>query len=221
MTPVSQGPLGELAPSKGLIFRLTHIHNVPFILRNGLHCSRSEVLDPDFTAIGLSGLIDRRAQRTVPQEPGGTLADYVPFYFTPCSPMMYKITTGHGGVVRRSRSELVVVVSSIHRLAECEVRYLITDRHAVLNTAQFSSDPSAIDALDWERLQARNFQRDPMDPGRFERYEAECLAHRHVPVEALIGLACSDAPAQNSLEAAVADCGLKLPVAVRSHWFIG
>ncbi len=221
MTPANVQPLGELQPTKGLIFRLTHIQNVPFILRNGLHCSRSEVLDPNFIAIGLPDLIDRRSKREVPLEPGGTLADYVPFYFTPCSPMMYKITTGHGGVVRRSRSELVVVVSSIHRLAECDVRYLIADRHAYLNHASFSSDPAAVKGLDWERLQARNFQRDHNDPGRFERYEAECLAHRHVPVEALLALACSAPAEQNSVQRAVAECGLELRVAVKANWFIG
>lgn len=221
MTPVSVPPLKELEPSKGLIFRLTHRNNVPFILRHGLHCRRSEVLDPDFVAIGLPDLIARRANHAVPVEPGGTLADYVPFYFTPCSPMMLKITTGHDGIVRRDRSELVVWVSSVHALTERGVRYLISDRHAVLRTAQFSDGATALEGLDWERLRARDFRRDPADPGRFERYEAECLVHRHVPVEALLGLACSGATEQNSLQQAVAACGLELPVAVRNHWFIG
>lgn len=221
MTPAAAPLLKELASEKGLIFRLTHRDNIPFILRNGLHCRRSAVLDPNFVGIGLPDLIDRRANHQVPVEPGGTLADYVPFYFTPCSPMMYKITTGHDGIVRRDKTELVVLVSSVEALAARGVRYLISDRHAVLRTAQFSNDASALERLDWERLRARDFRRDPADPGRFERYEAECLAHRHVPVEALLGLACSGAAAQTSLEQAVAECGLTLRVATRSLWFIG
>lgn len=221
MTPVAAPLLKELAPEKGLIFRLTHRDNIPFILRNGLHCRTSDTLDPNFVAIGLPDLINARASRPVAIEPGGTLADYVPFYFTPCSPMMLNITTGRGGLRRLDRSELVVVVSSIHRLAERNVRYLISDRHAKLETAQLFDTPSALDGLDWERLRARDFHRDPDDPGRFERYQAECLAHRHVPVEALLGLACSGAMEQTSLQQAVAACGQTLPVATRSHWFIG
>lgn len=32
---------------------------------------------------------DRRAQTYVPCLPGGNPHDYVPFYFAPCSPMLY------------------------------------------------------------------------------------------------------------------------------------
>jgi hypothetical protein len=42
----------DLNPDKALIFRITHLDNVPWILDNGLHCRSSEVLDPDFVNIG-------------------------------------------------------------------------------------------------------------------------------------------------------------------------
>jgi len=98
-------PLPELGPPKNLIFRITHELNIPFILRNGLPCRNGGVTDPDFIQIGLPGLIDRPSSRPVPCEPGGTLADYVPFYFMPCSPMMYWITTGHDGVITKAPRE--------------------------------------------------------------------------------------------------------------------
>ena len=44
-----------------------------------------QTLDPEFINIGDQELIDMRASRTVPIAPGGTLADYIPFYFTPLS----------------------------------------------------------------------------------------------------------------------------------------
>jgi hypothetical protein len=68
--PARVGPFGELVRSKGLIFRLTHAQNVPFILRNGLPCSRLEVIEPNCVAIGIPELIDemvrpgRRPHRT-------------------------------------------------------------------------------------------------------------------------------------------------------------
>ena len=77
-----------LTPEKALIFRITHRSNVPWILKNGLHCRSSAIVDPNFTGIGNPELIERRRHRKVDILPGGTLEDYVPFYFTPFSPML-------------------------------------------------------------------------------------------------------------------------------------
>jgi len=40
-------------------------------------------------------LIDKRSRRVVDVTPGGTLSDYVPFYFTPYSIMMLNVMTGY------------------------------------------------------------------------------------------------------------------------------
>ena len=71
----------RLNATRALIFRITHIANVAWILRNGLHSRNSGVRDPNFIRIGNPELIQRRATRPVPVPPGGTLSDYVPFYF--------------------------------------------------------------------------------------------------------------------------------------------
>ena len=73
----------NLTAEKALIFRITHINNVQWILRNGLRCKNSDVQDPNFVRIGNLELIQRRTARNVPVPPGGTLSDYIPFYFTP------------------------------------------------------------------------------------------------------------------------------------------
>ena len=76
----------ELNPDKALIFRITHRDNVPWILEHGLVCANGQPQDPSFVPIGNRDLIGKRTHRQVPLAPGGTLADYVPFYFTPFSP---------------------------------------------------------------------------------------------------------------------------------------
>ena len=48
----------------------------------------------------------------MPIHPGGTLSDYVPFYFTPFSPMAYNIHTGLG-VNRINWRDIVVLVASL------------------------------------------------------------------------------------------------------------
>ena len=52
--------MSSLSPEKALIFRITHIANVPWILANGLHCRSSAAQDPDFVEIGNPDLIDKR-----------------------------------------------------------------------------------------------------------------------------------------------------------------
>ena len=119
----------DLSPERGLIFRITHIDNLPWILANGLHCAKG-VQDPPFVSIGNPDLITKRAIHRVPEPPGGTLADYVPFYFTPRSPMLMNISTGWKGITKRANDEIVVIVSSIASLVANDIPFLFTDRHA-------------------------------------------------------------------------------------------
>ncbi|MEK6712375.1 MAG: DarT ssDNA thymidine ADP-ribosyltransferase family protein, partial [Nitrospinota bacterium] len=50
----------NLNPGKALIFRITHVDNVPWILDHGIHCRNSEEVDPNFVDIGNPELIGKR-----------------------------------------------------------------------------------------------------------------------------------------------------------------
>jgi hypothetical protein len=213
-------PSRELTPERARIFRITHIDNVPWILGNGLHCGSSNVRDPGFVQIGNPDLITKRTARLVPISPRGTLDDYIPFYFTPFSPMLYNIKTGWNGITRRPMRDIVIFVSSLHALADNGVRFVFTDRHAYLSLARFSSRLGDLgDWIDWQILQARDFARDPNDLGKFERYQAEALAHGHVPLDALTGVVCHGAPEEARVRDLVQNAGVRLSVACRPTWF--
>lgn len=175
----------DLTPQLGLLFRITHLRNVPWLLANGIYCGNSGLRDPDFIAIGDPKLIAKRASRDVPIDPGGTLADYVPFYFTPWSPMLLNITTGHDEVPRTPVRDIAILVARLDTLASAQVRVVMTDRHAYLPKAKFTLGNDGLAAVDWKLLQARDFKRDDADPGKLERYQAEALVHRCVPAEFL------------------------------------
>jgi hypothetical protein len=95
--------LPELNPEKAFIFRIRHRNNLPWILDNGLHCRGSGKRDPNFVDIGSVELIEKRRVQPIVTAPGGTVSDYVPFYFTPLSMMAYNIHTGRN-VPRRTNS---------------------------------------------------------------------------------------------------------------------
>lgn len=209
----------DLTPVKALIFRITHRDNVPWILRYGLHCNTSSVRDPGFVTIGSEEIIGKRAKREAPDPPGGTLADYVPFYFTPLSPMLYNIKTGHGGVSQRSMDEIVILVSSLHQLVEDQLQFSFTDRHAIYATAEFYSTLDDLHRLPWKGLQAHDFEKDPEDPGKSERYQAEALVYQHVPIDSVMGLVCYNEDVESMVVEAVKRRGLQLKVDVYPGWF--
>ena len=175
---------------KALIFRIVHRDNIPWILDHGLHCKNAEVLDPNYVEIGNVDLISKRDRHPVAPPPSGTLSGYVPFYFTPFSPMMFNIKTGWGGIRKRENGEIVILVSSLRTLHQKNIPFLFTDRHAYLVAAQFFSDLARLDQIDWDMLQRRDFRNDPEDPSKKERYQAEALVHKYLPIDALLGLVC-------------------------------
>jgi ssDNA thymidine ADP-ribosyltransferase, DarT len=109
-----------LNPDKALIFRIVHKDNVDQVLGAGCHCRSTMMGRSAYVEIGNQELIQKRAQRTVPCSPGGTLSDYVPFYFTPFTPMLYNIKTGYG-VPQKPLQDIVILVSSLLRLREKKI----------------------------------------------------------------------------------------------------
>lgn len=206
-----------LNPEKALIFRIVHKENVGRVLRQGCDC-RSASAGKPYVEIGNHDLIQKRETRVVPVAPGGTLSDYVPFYFTPYSPMLLNIKTGWNGVPKRSMDDIVILVSSLRHLAEKGIPFVYTDRHAYLRTAQFSNDLKDLDRIIWPSLQARDFKRDDTD--KVDRYQAEALVHEHVSLGALLGIACYDDAAKAIVEADAAKAGVTINIAVRKGWYL-
>lgn len=209
-----------LNPDKALIFRITHIANLPWILDNGLHARSSGTLDSNYRDVGNPELIQKRANRVVPIPPGGTLSDYVPFYFTPYSPMLYNIKTGFGGMTKLPMSDIIILVSSLRTLTAQGITVLFTDRHAYLQTVAFFSDLSRLDLIPWDLLQSRNFRRDPEHPEKMERYQAEALIHRHLPVAALAGIVCYGPAQQATLQTELEKRELSLKAVAKPNWYL-
>lgn len=166
-------------------------------------------------------MIDRRSHRQVPVPvpPHGTLADYVPHYFTPYSPMLYNIKTGYNGITQRANDEIVILVSSLHRLRELELPFVFANRHAYLQTAEFFADLADLNRIDWPLLCSRNFKRDPDDPDKFARYEAEALVHRQLPLAGLLGAVCYTMAVRDGIDQLLGQRGLALNVQVLPGWY--
>ncbi len=208
-----------LNPEKARIFRIIHRANLPWVLDHGLQCGNSNVRAAQWVSLGNQDLISTRARWPVPVPPGGLLNDYVPFYFTPFSVMMRNINTGWNGVTRYPNRDILILVASLHRVAELGLRFLFTDSHANNSLAKYYSALADLDKVDWKLLQARDFRRDPDDLAKFGRYQAEALVHQYYPVQGLSGVVCYTENAKIEIEQALAVRGLHLQVVARTGWY--
>lgn len=201
------------------IFRITHIKNLPFILRHGLHCPNSEIQDSHFTPIGFPTLIDYRKDRVVPVNPSGTLADYVPFYFWYRSPMLYVIYKSNDPeVIPTPQDDIIYLISSLEVLQSSHCRFVFTDRHAKLEYANFFDNPDDVSKLNWDIIRTEYWGRQ-YGPELKEMKQAECLVHRIVPREAIIGIAVLNEASQTIVNNYLCEFNYQIPVKVKPNFY--
>src|SRR5688572_27498929 len=76
--------------------------------------------------------------------------------------------------------------------------------------ASFFSDLADLSQIDWRILQAKDFRRDNEDLGKMERYQAEALVHRRVPISALSGIACYNDSVVENISALCEELGVEV-----------
>ena len=108
---------------------------------------------------------------------------------------------------------------SISLTAEKALIFRVTHRSNLLQAAEFFDDPAQLDRIDWDILRRRDFRRDHNDPAKVERYQAELLAFRHVPVGALLGVACCDRPSAIRIEDHLRQAQVTPKIVVRPDWY--
>ena len=207
-----------LNPDKALIFRIAHRDNLPWILEHGFYAQSSAQRDPNFRNIGNPDLIEKRMTRVVDVGPRGTLSDYIPFYFTPFSIMMFNIHTGYN-VQQIPNEEILIFVSSLRRISELRIPFVFTDQHAYTMMANYYTDIHDLNAIDWDLLNRKDFKHDPDDPGKKERYQAEALVWKHLPLDALSGICSYTAQVDDWIKSQLAQRGLNVRTIIRRDWY--
>ena len=133
--------------------------------------------------------------------------------------MLRNIHTGWNGTRQVPNADIVILVSSLRRVRDLGLPFLFTDSHAYSGLASFFDDLTRLHRIDWPLLQRHDFKRDPEDPGKLERYQAEALVHQHVPLEALLGMVCHTDTVRAEIESKMRALGVILPVHTRPNWY--
>jgi hypothetical protein len=115
------------------LFRIVHVDTLPTLLRRGgLHAPNHTPADGlPYRTIHNATVQASRRNRVVPCGPGGTVHDYVPFYFGPHSVMLLNLHTGRVEGYNGGQEPIIYLVTSIGRIVAAGLPYVFTDGHWV------------------------------------------------------------------------------------------
>ena len=203
------------------IYHFTHLDHLPSIVNNGILADTHVQVSGHLTVeVGNQGIKGARRGRAVTVAPYGVVADYVPFYFAPRSPMMFAIHRGNVPTYQGGCEDLVYLVSTVQRLSEEGLTIVLTDRNASLAVTRFSADVAQLPELvDWPLMSAHFWGNTREDPARKERRMAECLVHGAVPWRAIVGIGAYDQARADRVVSMLGEVGAAAQVDVRRHWY--
>lgn len=200
------------------IYRIVHRDNLSLILRNKKFFAPNYGKSKKYIPIGEMELIKERADLQILVEPGGTIKDYVAFYFGVRSPMLYCIKNGFD-VTRTSQNEIIYFVSSMEKLLEFKRKFVFTDGHAFAAFTMFFNNVKDLNQIDWKAVNLVRWNNTESDPDRKRRKQAECFVYKEIPVEAINGIVVYNQECFDYISRVVEKHKTKLPIRIESSWY--
>ena len=172
-----------LPPAPTPIFRIMHLRNLPGVVASGrLFCeNQRQSSGQDWKSIAHQNIQGRRHGKQVTCGPGGTVCDYVPWYYAPRSPMLFAHHKGNVPGNTEGQVPLIYFRSSIQRVVEEGLPFVFTDGHAIMEKSKFFDDLSSLGRIDWPLMNARYWKDTDEDPDRCRRRQAEFLVYGSFP----------------------------------------
>ncbi|MCC6289533.1 MAG: DUF4433 domain-containing protein [Chitinophagaceae bacterium] len=161
------------------MYRIIPLTNLEAILEHGIFCKNDKTIDPAiFVSIGNREVIEQRGRAVVKCYPDTYVNDYVPFYFSVRTPMLFNIKTGWG-VPKYPQENIVYLCYSISDLATENYQWCYTDGNAAKEISKFYTELNQIKTnIDWRAINTRDFSRDR---DTIRKKHAEFLVKGHVP----------------------------------------
>lgn len=166
------------------IYHITHINNLPSILRSSGLVANSRLRREriNYLDIAHESIQDRRGKIHVPWGVGGVLHDYVPFYFAPRSPMLYAIHKGNVEGYNQGQNPVIHLVSEAEAVNAEGLAFVFTDGHAVMEYSCFYDHLDLLGfVIDWDIMKDTYWADTPEDGDRKRRRQAEFLVHQFCP----------------------------------------
>ena len=203
------------------IYHITNVDNLVGIVEaGGLWCDR-EATSRGLTKVGIAyqHIKVRRAQRLVPLGPGGTLDNFIPFYFAPRSPMLCSIYHDNVDGYSEGQRSVVHLVSSAETISDAEASFVFTDGHAAMDLSDFFDKLDDLDKIDWKIMKEKYWADTDEDGDRARRRNAEFLVHRFVPWQLIAGIGVFNMAMAEHVTEILGDVAVKPVVTVERGWY--
>jgi hypothetical protein len=188
-----------------IVYRMTHIENIPHILHYGITHKNSPNCNPNFVPIGDQSLIDARSEKRVFIDNGKieysiglnaiVLGDFIPFYFGVRMPMLYVVQNG-GNFVENATSpqDIVYMACSLQKVIDSSISYYFTDGHATDSMTSVYDDTNVENLekiIDWDAIKAKYWSgNENLNVKR--KKQAEFLVGGDLPADCIVGYVCYD-----------------------------
>jgi hypothetical protein len=168
------------------VFHMTEVSNLKNILQYGL-LSHNEAHSKGFnkTDIALQDVNQRRANKRPIH--GISLHDYVPMYFNPKNPMLY----------RRKQIQDNIVILAIDRRVIYQNKSIFSDGNAASDATKFYNKLSDLVRLNWQCIR-NEYWNDYVDGKRIKC--AETLTHPKIPVKYVKKIHCNSIQTKNIVD---------------------
>ncbi|TQS43750.1 DUF4433 domain-containing protein [Cryptosporangium phraense] len=203
------------------ILHFTHEDNLVQIFgRGGLVCDKQRRSSGiESRNVAYSDLKLERSQTIVEVPPGGTLDDYVPFYFGPKSPMMLTYMNGNVTGSLEDLNEIVYFVSSAQHVEASGLKFAFTDGHPVKQPRFFYNDLADLGEVDHALMWQKWWHDTDEYPDRKRRRQAEFLVWREMPLTEIDHLVTKSHPKRLEVESMLSNWDLDIPCRAWPSWY--
>ncbi|MFA7326218.1 MAG: DUF4433 domain-containing protein [Candidatus Kapaibacterium sp.] len=178
------------------LYHITHINNISSILENGLlsdnHLQRDNINFENIADLEVKG--HREKTESIYNK---SILEYVPLYFTPKTPMLYK--------KQDISNNLVVIV--IHPFVLFEKDLIFTDGNASSKKTKFYSDLNDLKCLDWECIRSQFWTK--FEDGKRKRC-SEVLVHDRIDVNYFNKIVCNNKKLYDELSINYSESNIKI-----------
>lgn len=201
------------------VFRILHIDNLDIILKRGAMYAGNFIPKDGlpYKAIHDEGVQNYRSAFQVPD--GRCLLDFLPFYFGPRSPMLYRLSRNSVQGYNGGQAPIIYLVLEAHDFEYPDFDFLFTDAQANKAYTRYYDDLRDLDKLDWATIYHRVWHDTIDDNGRKGRKQAEFLVYEKCPLEMVRAICVYDEKRKEQTLEALAQYGFNLPVEIKSEWY--
>ncbi|MBE9200263.1 MULTISPECIES: DUF4433 domain-containing protein [unclassified Nodularia (in: cyanobacteria)] len=206
------------------IYHITHMNNLNSILKSGglMANSRLKQETIKYLDIAHGHIQDRRSMTRVPCGAGGTLHDYVPFYFAPRSPMLYANYRKSVDKYSGGQTPILHLVSSAEAVDTGGLSFVGADGHAAMAYTGFFDQLVylyADNVIDWEIMEAKYWADTEEDGDRTRRRQAEFLVHQFFPWGLIQEIGVINSTIQTQVKEILQNFNIQTPIRVYSEWY--